>query len=116
MGFQLNRNNDYSTGSGIENLRASIYRRLYTDPGSFKVHPLYGCGVKSFLKKQMNFVNVGQLKKAIIANLLRDVRISKVDVTIIIQNFSGVPGLQIIVSPTVSGQVLKLVPFDFQRA
>lgn len=78
-GLVSNGAGDYAVVAGIENLKNSITRRLFTRRGEYRYRPEYGCGVPSYLKRKMTASVLDQLKHDIVVNLGRDRRIASVD-------------------------------------
>ena len=104
---------DYLLVSGIENLKASIYRRLITRPGEYVFVPEYGVGIQDFVKKPKTLPVIDQLKARIQSNLLRDIRIQAVE-DIEVQNTDN--SLTIILKIQAEGRTLLFRPFTFTEA
>ena len=103
---------DYVLLSGLNNLRAAIYRRLITRPGEYKFVPDYGVGVPSYVKKRANSTTVDQLRVAITEQLLRETRIEEiVDVAIEVDGDSIKIGLIV----RAAGRALRFRPFVFSE-
>lgn len=102
---------DYVLVRGLEALRQSIYRRLLTRPGEFKLRPTYGVGVLSYVKKRLNVSELDELKGRIVDQLSLDDRIEQVrDVQI--ERTENQIRINVVIQA--AGETLKFQPFDFQ--
>jgi len=110
--YVISPSGDYATISGIANLIQSIYRRLLTIPGEYAHIPEYGVGVPNYVKRKMTRPVLGDLKRSIIDNLLRDPRIQTIDGIDIEQ---GTNNIQIGIRLTAEGQALRFRPFNFSE-
>lgn len=108
---------DYTTVSGVENLRRSILRRMITAPGEYKLNPTYGVGLPVYIKKPMTQSNLDQISNRIKDNLSRDPRIDQV-ITLDVQKttFNGQTGIQINLVVSASGNNVRFQPFTFTRS
>lgn len=114
--LQLTPAGDYQTISGIENLRASILRRLATNPGEYGPNPSYGVGLFSTVKKPMTKALIDTVKHRIVDQLSQDRRIDKVQEVNVTQTFlNNRPGLEVIVSVLALGRDYRFQPFTFNR-
>ncbi len=107
---------DYTTVEGEENLRRAIIRRLVVRPGEYKLKPLYGVGIGSFIKKAMSKSVLTQLQHRISDNLSRDRRIEKIlSVTLTPTTFGNQTGLSVVIVIQSKGKKLAFQPFNFAR-
>lgn len=109
----LTSGGDYVRVGGIDNLRAAIYRRLITPPGSFRFRPSYGVGVGQYVKKIRNQATLDSLRIKIIDQLSQDKRIQAVDATLDTTTVNGKEVLRVIVKVTAGGQDKTFEPFTF---
>lgn len=73
---------DVPTLSGRDNLTRAIARRLATEPGALVYRPTYGCGVLGYIGAANTPAVRAKLATAIRKNLLQDVRLKDVAVSI----------------------------------
>lgn len=110
--YALTAKGDYQTITGEENLRRSIWRRLITNPGEYKLDPSYGVGVPAFVKKGLTNNNLSKLRHRITDNLSRDPRIEKIlELTLTPAETS----LTIVLRIQAKGKAVTFQPFTFRR-
>lgn len=96
---RLNAKGDYILTTGVDNLKARIFRRLITNPGEYKPFPNYGVGVERYVKKRMSQSVIDSLKLDIVRNLESDNKIEEVkEVNVEKTTFGNDTGLKIFVS------------------
>lgn len=115
-GFLLTPGGDFARISGIENVKAAIYRRLITRPGEYRYRPSYGVGVLDYLLKPPTRAVLDQLRQRIIDQLTLDPRLSQVDVTTEMTEIGGVQVLQVYVRAVVGGGLVRFEPYNFKRS
>lgn len=104
---------DYLTVEGIENLRASIFRRIMTIPGEYAMRPGYGAGLRAFVKRLATSTARDEMTARIRDQLLQDERIESVDEVTITQQFlNGQLVTRVIVRATALGQAINFRPFE----
>ena len=69
---------DVDNISGIENVKANLYRRLITKPGSLAHQPLYGVGVQDYLNSPNSLENQRSLAVRIKEQFEQDSRVKEV--------------------------------------
>lgn len=109
--LRLNSAGDYVLLSGLEAVRQSIYRRLLTRPGEYRVRPEYGVGVMEFVKKRRTRSTFDVLRQRVVDQLSFDTRIDEV-VDVVIDNIED--GIKIGIVIRVNGEALKFEPFEFK--
>lgn len=87
--LQLNGSGDYATIQGFEALRQAIRIRLLTTPGEYAIHPDFGCGLKSFVKKRASKADLDILRQTIIDQLSQEERIQNVEEVTVTRFTSG---------------------------
>lgn len=115
-GFQVGPNSDYQEATETTNLRNWILHCLITEKGEYKPRPNYGVGILSKVKQKAFPDVLRAIQTDIITNLLNDVRISKVDVTVSNQIINGLNVLMVTIFPEVNGQKVSIPPFQFFQA
>ncbi len=108
--FDVNAAGDFVLLEGLEAVRQSIYRRLMTRPGEFKLRPEYGVGVINFVKKRRIQSTVDQLRQRIVDQLSLDTRIAEV-LDVVVEQITD--GLKVGIVVRVAGETLKFRPFLF---
>lgn len=110
--YTVAANHDWGTLNGIAAIRQAVLNRLITSPGEFAFRPDYGVGVLEYLKEELTEARIAELATRIRSQLVRDRRISRVDV--LIEEFAAPgTGLRISITVVVAGQPLTLAPFAF---
>lgn len=105
---------DYAQVAGYENLRRSIWRRLKTRRGGYRLRPEFGCGVPDFVKKPLTASRIDELRHAIIENISLDRRVDHVEsVEITPGTNAGPDGVTISIAVKAKGRVLAFQPFSF---
>lgn len=110
--YDITSAGDYLLLSGLENLRAAVYRRLLTNPGEYKLVPDYGVGMKRWVKKPDTSANRAEMKTIIEQQLLRDPRIQEI-VQIAIESLENQPGVKVGIVLRANGRALRFRPFTF---
>lgn len=114
--FLIAPNGDYVTATGRDMARQAVLRRLTVRPGEYRVHPEYGVGISSFVKKPLTSGNLDQLRQRIVDQLGQEPTIEKVlEVTIDKLILNNVPGVSIFVAVQAFGQEMRFEPFTFVR-
>lgn len=110
--YHVTPDGDWQVIEGLDAMRQAIYHRLITRPGEFKARPEYGVGIYDYVKEAKTPAMLAQLKTRIRTNLLRDRRISDVEVTL--EDLTGnLPGLKVGVTVLIAGERLNLGAFVF---
>ena len=71
-------NGDQATISGLANLRAALFHRLMTVPGTLVHRPDYGCGVPSYQNAPNSFTVQQELAVIIQEQFMKDPRVQSV--------------------------------------
>jgi len=79
MDLRTAPNGDFSTVSGLENLKQALFNRLITVPGSLAHRPEYGIGIQKYQNSLTSFSRQQALALEIKKQFLEDPRV--VDVT-----------------------------------
>jgi phage baseplate assembly protein W len=74
----LTPSGDLGSVSGLANLRAALFRRLITVPGSLVHRPLYGVGIGLFQNSLSSFSRQQQLAALITEQLEQDPRVQEI--------------------------------------
>lgn len=74
----LTASGDLGTISGLANLKAALFRRLITTPGSLVHRPQYGVGVGQFQNSLSSFAKQQQLAALIQEQFEQDPRVQEV--------------------------------------
>jgi phage baseplate assembly protein W len=107
---------DYQEVAGEENLRRSIFRRLITRPGEYRLNPNYGAGVPSYVKKKRSAANLSELTNRVKAQIQRDRRVQKVlGVTITREQYGYDTGIKVVVVVQAFGRTLRPLVYDFKK-
>lgn len=104
---------DLAVVTGLDALRAAIYRRLLTRPGEFKLRPDYGVGVMDFVKKRRTQTTLDALRQRITDQLSLESRIQEV-LDIGVERIDD--GLKVKVVVRAAGKALTFRPFLFTEA
>ena len=110
--YALSSAGDFVLLSGIPNLRAAIYRRLFTRPGEYKFVPEYGVGIQSYVKRRRTPSVLRELKARIEEQLLRESRIDEV-LKVSIERIAN--GIKINIAIRAAGRALRFTPFLFSE-
>lgn len=76
-GFKVAADGDLDTVSGLENLKAALFRRLMVVPGTLVHRPTYGVGVKNFLNAPNSIDNQRALAVRIKEQFEQDFRVEE---------------------------------------
>lgn len=107
---------DYVLAEDVRNLRLSIYRRLYTDPGTYALRPDYGAGLSAAVKSPANVSELRQIENRIRQQLRQEDRIQSIEEVVVQQTeLGGTPVLRVYVKVRAFGHRLEFRPFDFSR-
>jgi phage baseplate assembly protein W len=112
--LEISPRGDYATVTGLENLRLSIWHRLATRPGEYRVNPGYGVGLSDYVKAKITSTNLYELQHRITDNLRRDRRIAKINsVKAEAAVYGGQPGIKVTVNITAYGKDVTVGPYYF---
>jgi phage baseplate assembly protein W len=97
-------------------LRQSIHRLLVVSPGEWKTRPMYGVGLKDYLKKPITAGRKVELQNRIVESLRKHPRVERLDgVTVEEVRLGTRTGLKVTVRVQAAGTVRTLRPFTFYR-
>lgn len=107
--YHLTADRDYVLVRGLAAIKQSIYHRLITKPGEFRLRPSYGVGVLSYVKKRNRPAELQDLQQRIIDQLSLDPAIDEVlDATV--ENLEDAPGIRLGLKIRVRSTVLQFRP------
>jgi len=114
QGLETTPDGDLATLTGLNNVRAALFRRLQVTPGSLVHRPDYGVGIKDFLNAVNSLDNRRALAIRITEQFTRDDRVDSV-LGMDIRQDETVPGKVVLfVRVTLRGfgeETFRFVPF-----
>lgn len=93
--YELTPTGDLVLEDGLDNLRAALFRRLVTSPGSLVHRPFYGVGIKDFQNAPATIETKRKMANRIADNFQREDRIEAVK-GVQIQFADDTPEIQVV--------------------
>lgn len=107
---------DYVLAEDVRNLRLSIYRRLYTDPGTYAYRPDYGAGLSSAVKSPVNVSELRAIENRVREQLRQEQRVQAVEEVVVQKaTLGGQQVLRVYTKVRAFGRRIEFRPFDFSR-
>ena len=113
---ELTAQGDYRLVEGERNLRLALLRRYITSPGSYKLRPGYGAGLRDLVKKRLTSSVVEDVKNRVRTQTLAERRVDRlINVAVEPRLYSGVQGLRVLVQVQAQGRLVRPLAYNFVK-
>lgn len=110
--YHVGPDRDWVLVEGLDALKQSLYHRLITKPGEYRLRPSYGCGVLSYVKKRNRPAELAELRQRVVDQLLADRRVDEVIGVTIEPLPDGAQGITVTIAVRASGLELNFTPLS----